>query len=400
MRAKFNNGRCDQRSSRILFVVDMAIRGMNNWPVLFLVDQDRSRSVNVLVQFKGRDHRLSRLSDRFNDPHFQEFCTGRYYYSASDRPGDKSYMRDAIDFILDMDTKLQEANFLQWSDLVGGTRRDLKPNPQPDEMPFSRDDRLQVDAALGIIKRDGREPTIDEVETLIESLPGTEFDPNAGRSWRAREHVAKVLGANERDREYRRGMVAITVEDVIKAIKDEKPKAAKDYTDEELIAFICEDHKFSSVKEDAVKKLNDPTFRHVVAEEKHEHDLKFYRPVPKLLQLQKAEGRPGLISSIGNSQVSQLLSRELIGKKSIGRVYQAVNLACGIVFGIEEKGIAENGSKLDRPGYHHMLCLPHTQKLIKDIASALLIRWRIINDVSELYADVIDEAESTADAAE
>jgi hypothetical protein len=44
--------------------------------------------------------------------------------------------------------------------------------------------------------------------------------------------------------------------------------------------------------------------------------------------------------------------------------------------------------------------LQHTQKFIKDIASALLIRWRVINDVSELYADVIDEAESAADAAE
>jgi hypothetical protein len=185
---------------------------------------------------------------------------------------------------------------------------------------------------------------------MIGSLPGPEFDPNSDRSWRARNHIDRVLGSENEDKEYRRKMVDITVDGVIKAIKDEKPKAAKDYTDEELTAFIYEDQKFSSVKNDAVKKLNDPTFRHVVAEQKHEHDMEFYRPVPKLLQLQKADGKPGLITSISNSHAFQLSSRGLIDKKAINRVYQAINLACGIVFGIEEKGIAENGSKLDRPG--------------------------------------------------
>jgi hypothetical protein len=78
-------------------------------------------------------------------------------------------------------------------------------------------------------------------------------------------------------------------------------------------------------------------------------------------------------------------------------IRDAVNIACGIVFGIEEKGIAENGSKLDRPGYHHMLCLPSTQKRIKDIASALLVRWQVIADVSALYADAIVDADKDAD---
>jgi hypothetical protein len=398
MRAKLaiNNGRCDLQSSRILFVVDMAIRGMNNWPLLFLVDLARGKSVNVQVQFKGRDHRLPpRLSKLYFDKYFTDFCTGRYFFPDSGKD-DEGRMENAFDFILNMDERLQDAGFLQWSDLVAGIEeRQPSERPQGTEAPFTREDQLQIDAVLGSIKSAGQEPTIEDIEGAIEALPGPPFDPNGTRARKAREHVERVLS----EPDYRRKIVSTIIDpdDVIKAIKDERPKPQEDYTDAELVDFIYGAQTLSPVADDAVSLLKNPTFRFVIAQQKHDHDVMFYRPVPKLLQLQKADGKPGLISDIGNKFAANLLSRGLIDKTAIGRTYQAINTACGIVFGIEEDGIAKNGSKLDRPGYHHVLCLPHTQRRIKDIAAALLIRWNQIKDVSELYGDVIEETAAAAE---
>jgi hypothetical protein len=339
------------------------------------------------------------------NPRFPDFCTGRYYFPDSGRDQNNTdqhnigkkraegAMPEAFDFILNMDERLQAAGFLQWSHLLEGNEYEHEENKlQGTQAPFTREDRLQIDSMLGTIIASGNEPTDDDVEMVIQSLPGPQIDEEGKplkRIERARTHIEKVLN----EPSYRAELVRtkLSPHEIIKAIKHEEPKSPEAYTNEELSVFISGTPNFAPIEDDAINHLSDPTFRFVIANQKHEHDVRFYRPVPTLLQLQKADGKPGLITDISATLAANLLGRGVVERPQIAAIYKAVNIACGIVFGMEEDGIARNGSRLDQPGYHHVLCLPRTQARIKDLASALLTKWHCIRHIDALYSDVIDD---------
>jgi hypothetical protein len=394
MRAKYRDGRCERGSSRILFVVDMAIRGMNNWPLLFIVDLKRSDSVNTQVQLLGRILRLPpRLSSRFRDNHFNDCCTGRYYYPDS---GSKNIgaMPTSYEFMLNMDERLQAANFIQWSHLLQGVTPEELPPAEGIEKPFTREDRLQIDAELGDLIDVGKEVTEEQIDYIIGGLPGMpEPNPETGsrgeRGESARQHIQSALT----DRDYRARMVKITVEDdkILKPIKHEEPKKMEDYTNQELREFIKSVPEFESMLEQMSELLTNAAFRLSIAKQRREHDVRLYRPVPKILQLQDADGKPGLVTDIARALASSLVSRGLIDKKDVGRVFPNIYIATGIVTGMSGDGITKNDSKLDQPAYHHILSLPHSQKMIKDIAVAFMVRKGLIKNISLLYSDVIND---------
>src|SRR4029077_8738814 len=209
-------GRCNRYCARVLFVVDMAIRGMNNWPLLFVVDLKRSGSVIEQVQTAGR---LARLPVRLFKPEqpkeFMHFTHPRWYFPESGQES-ISAIESAWDFITGMQGRVEAGGFIQWSQLLEGVSRKECEMPQGIESPFTLIDRLEVDHQLGTIKTSGESINEQDIERIIDSLPG-KMTPD--RRERARNHINKVLNV----REYRESGVRPIVT-IIKPISKEEPK--------------------------------------------------------------------------------------------------------------------------------------------------------------------------------
>jgi hypothetical protein len=400
MRAKREEqkGRCDEQSARILFVVDMAIRGMNCWPLLYLVDIKRGGSVNVQVQTKGRDSRWPYfLSHLVSHPRFNHFCTGRYYVPESGGPSGE--MEAAFSFILNMENRLLDANLRSWYEVLRGERIDADDRePQGTENPFSQIDQVQVDCRIGEIVKAGRKPTPDEIDAIIESLPG---DKPKDRRQRARDHIEKVIDPTDKGHEYRQRVVDTTQRDPIRPISQEIPKPAETYTLPELKAFLEEDRTWSDLFEQVVRDIEtSDTVRMMVAQLRRRRDLELYRAPPKVLQLQEANGRPGILRDIAKKFTGELLNAGAINRASIAEPVKAINTAAAIVAGMENiKSATRNDGPLDRPGYHHVFLQPSTQRRIRKLAIGVLLKRGVLASAMSLYNDVLDGADDDQAAA-
>lgn len=384
MRALTNNGRCGPGSSRIMFVVDIAIRGLNHWGLKYVVDVKRSASWSEQVQTLGRTSRLPKhLSTLVGDAMFDSFCHPRLYYpdTGSD---ERSAARDAWDFILQMDSRIENSGLPSWCDLVDGI--EIKPIEQPADAaaPFTLVDQLQIDNALGQLTSSGVQITPERTDAIIRSLP----DPQSkNRMDAAREHIRRILT----DREYRDEIVKPTFE-IIRPISREAPKKPEDYSDEELTQFIL-DHPL--IPNDWIDKLSDTNLRLAVAIMKRDDDFKHYRPVTKIRQLQDADGRPGVLTDVRNSLLLDLMSLGLEYPRIIAPVSWAVNRAASKLCGVKGDSATENDGVLDRPHYHYQFSLPAVKHKIKRLALAELLMRGVVGPAVHLYSGSAGQANAS-----
>jgi hypothetical protein len=385
MRAKRNNGRCDEQSARIHIVVKIGVRGMNNWPILFIGDVSRGESVNTQVQLKGRDLRLPpHLSKMVGTTMFERFCSGRYYYP--DSGGSSGTMQQAYDFILN--DAIEDAEFITWDDLMSGESLDDMHEPQGTESPFTFTDRIHVDEALGYLAVQGVPITPDHVESIIGCLPPVMTDP---RRKRVLQHVERIMT----DERYRKKFAATTVpeESVIRPIAREEPKEVDDYSVEELAEFVIAGQKYGDDTNQIVESLSiNPLMRRVIAIEKRSHDARRFRPVPRLYQLQKtSDGRAGLLTTIADKMRSDLIKAEIINSDAvyIGLVRSAVNVATSRLCGMSSDDHATRNfprGALDNPYYHHQFGRPQVVHKIKELAVAFLVHWGHLPNLARLYS--------------
>jgi hypothetical protein len=121
------NGRCDADSKRILIVRDMALRGLNCWPLTVVIDLVKGGSVNVQVQILGRPVRWPfRLKHFVDDPLFEQFCHPRWYTPAT---GPESATRPAWEFIRDMRGSITTSGIHDWGDLIRGVNFSTDTSP-------------------------------------------------------------------------------------------------------------------------------------------------------------------------------------------------------------------------------------------------------------------------------
>jgi hypothetical protein len=385
MLALENNGRCTSGSSRIIFVVDIAIRALNHWALKYVVDVKRSGSWSEQLQTIGRMSRLpSHLTGMRGDPQFDEFCHPRWYFPY---PGENSRIsnaaRDAWEFILQMDARLENSGLPTWPDLLENRKVEETVEPPDPNAPFTMMDRLQIDNELGALQEHGKQISPEDVARIVAELP----DPQApGRTECAREHIRRVLT----DRDYRRRIIEPSF-DIIRPISREAPKDAAEYTIDELSDFILRDDDFDN---DIIDELGtNATIRKVVAQAKRKQDKQYYRTPIKIRQLIEANEKPGVLTDIRNSIVGDLIKSGFDYRAIIGPVSQAVYAAAAIMCGmVDENGTPDenctrNEGPLDRPSYHYQFSIPSVQKKLKQIAMGKLIVRGVVGPAQNIYGD-------------
>jgi hypothetical protein len=385
------DGRCDRTCARIVFLVDIGVRGLNHWPWNFIVDLKRSGSVSEQVQTLGRLSRPGRLQRKWQDiVRYEHFCHPRWYFPQAglDQIG---AIKGAWDFVVDMDSRMQAANMFTWRDIAEGKTRSNIGTEQNLAAPFTLMDRLQIDRALNDLHANSLPPSEYDIRRIIAELPGQH---SAERDEHAREHIENVLTKPE----YKRQLINLKIkkEHMIRPIAMEQPKKPSDYTFEELAAYILHDDETEEVVKQAdVEKLKtDISFRDFVARRKRKDDKRLFRQVPKMRQLQKEGGQAGILSDITNDLMGEMQKIQLVNGYSpdvYGNLSAAINNATCMLTGVElgEKCTANNGV-LDLPSYHYQFIVPSTVRRIKDLAIALMIHKGDIPSLTEFYRDAIN----------
>jgi hypothetical protein len=376
LRAKQNRGRCDGQSSRILFVVDMGIRGLNNWPVLALVDIARGESINVQVQAAGRPMRLPpHLADIAQSKELSDFATIRYFYP--DSGGSPGAMEQAVSFILEMDARFENAGLVQWSDVLEGTTAPAGRGIQAPEQPFTLGDRVQVDAVLGGMMADGVVIDEDAVEEIIRQLPPVMTE---GRRERAAEHIERVLN----DDRYRASLVDLEDVPHVRPVSQEEPKQVGQHTLDELAQYVLDSRKLEKSRDIILADLREgrPVTILLVSQSKHDEDMRFYRPPIRLFRLQRSNEGPGILTESATALLNDLDKRGVMDRADAGKVYAAVNTAVARICRVDD---TSNDGPLDQPAYHHALGLPRTQQAIKETAVKLLILHGVLPDAAAVY---------------
>lgn len=389
MRAKERfNGRCDdEQAARILFVVDMGIRGLNNWTCLYEVDVARSASVSVQSQLRGRMDRIGRLRWILDQERsdLYRFITVRYFYPEAG--GGAAPMERAYDWLHKMDEKFDASGLRTWQHLIDGVTDVERAEPQPTEEPFTLGDRIQIDDAIGKRLEDGADfDDIDAaaVDAIIEALPPQLTDR---RRDMAREHIDKVLN----DPEYRRQQIEIPQMDAVQAIQLERPKRPDQYSIDELIEFVKNSAVLQDMSAEFIEDLlsGKAVARRAVGALKHDAMARYYVPPVKIWSLQtdnysKHGGYKSVVAHLADPLVSDLLKREIFENfgQAQGIVRKAINGALMRVFGVVD---VSNNGPLDTPGYHHKILSPSVQQTVKDIAHRIMLSNGELGAASAVY---------------
>jgi hypothetical protein len=379
MRALENKGRCFRGCARIAFVVDIGLRGMNHWACKFITDVKRSSSWSEQLQTIGRTSRLPpHLGDKANDKSFNLFCHPRFYYPDYTAPNDipcNLGARNAWAFIVETDERLERSGLPSWPALLSGEISHSEERPTDATAPFTPADQLIVDTALGELLAQNKPLTDDAIEDIVSKLPGPQSDD---RATAARTRAKRVRD----DAAYRDSQVKPSF-DVIQPISREEPKNPEDYTIEELSEFIV---RSQHLKNDYVQQLANPAIRDLIGQMKHQEDIKHFRPVAKIRQLQKAKGRPGILTTIRNSIQRELAESGFWHNRLWSPLSKEVNSQCAKLCGAQDMtNPCENDSLLDRPHYHYQLSIPSVRRKLKDMVIGELILKGHLGAAKHLY---------------
>jgi hypothetical protein len=386
------SGRCVPASKRILFVVDMAVRGMNNWPILFIVDIACGGAKNIQVQLKGRDLRLPKdlFGKLVKDTHFNDFCMGRYYYP-KDANKKLTSTEWAFDFILDMEENAA-THCMHWRDLLRGKDPSKLPEVADTEDSFTRLDQLHIEAGLSAIRSTKSSITQiskDDIERTVLSLPKIK-GPQGSRARQARQYASDIVGKPE----FRAKLISTNLlpEDIIQPIAQQEPKKEDDYTDPELLAFILNSPDYDSDRNEVKDCIlsGNSILRKQVAKNKRKYDAQLFVRVPRLMRLRNSPDGIGILDEIKGRLQGDLISSKQITPRQLGRVAQAVAAATCLAVGKSgkwefEKDYTANDGPLDHPSYHLEFNTPQSKALIMNLALKLLRQRREVISSNLFY---------------
>jgi hypothetical protein len=398
MRAKYTRGRCDSRAARILFVVNIGVRGINNWPCLYLVDIARSESVARQVQFDGRPGRLPpHLTPLLNQPDLHEFITTRYYFPDAEGEGYSS-LEVARNFLHTMEEKYQNSGLLTWDAVLEGST-DSEPVPlQGTEEPFSLGDRIQVDSRLGEKLAAGvavEELGDDDLDTIIDTLPPEITDR---RRRLATEHLK-----NLRDPEYRKKLWTIGQLAPVRAVLAERPKQPEEYALQELLDFVLSSTFFPDQERPVhVQNLlaGNQSTQWLVGRILHDYHARHYEPPVAILRLRTVKGQTGIVNRLASDLAHDLLTRGLLPDRTTAEreVHRALHRALCHIFGVFGDDATRNDGPLDHPGYHHKILSPGVQRKIRDYTVRFMMQMGSLEAAARVYGHGDEENPSSAES--
>jgi hypothetical protein len=131
MHAQDTHGQADSHCKRVLLMCNIGVRGLNNWPVSYIVDCTRSdkpfSSITDLIHFaygraiRWRDRKTWLSPDPENL--LKEFATAHILIpDSSDATAKLEALGKADEFIKSMQQSIGGAGFLTWLDLLEGKR--------------------------------------------------------------------------------------------------------------------------------------------------------------------------------------------------------------------------------------------------------------------------------------
>jgi len=268
MAAKGNDGRVVPSSCRFLATVQVGQFGLNNWPCTTVLYADATESVVDIVQRIGRAMRGSK-------------GTVRVYYRRADQEKFEPRLKAALEYMLDMETKLRNAGFLWIDDWAMQTESKLD---RPAVVPLlSELERRETEKVVGRMCIDNATGDDDEYRRRIGELASRLVRPGPGEEEK-RAALDAYAEALRHDDGRRRKM--LNIPDPLEpprtsvVVKDEPPA---DYSNERLIEAIRQ-----GVLEDggnmaeAVRRVNDgDLLRTVYVQRLRNWEQQFYEP-PKL----------------------------------------------------------------------------------------------------------------------
>jgi hypothetical protein len=268
MAAKANEGQVVSSSCRFLATVQVGQFGLNNPPCTTVLYADATESVVDIVQRIGRAMRGSS-------------GTVRVYYRRADQDKFEPRLKAALEYMLDMETKLRNAGFLWIDDWAMQTDSKLD---RPAAVPLlSEIERRETEKVVGRMCIDNVTEDNDEYRRRIGELVSRLVLPGPGADEK-RASLDAYADALRHDGEDRRRILGVPIplepSRTKVVVKDEPPA---DYSNERLIEALRQ-----GVLEDggnmaeAVRRVNDgDLLRTVYVQRLRNWEQQFYEP-PKL----------------------------------------------------------------------------------------------------------------------
>lgn len=384
MLARNNNGQAVAKSARILLMAQIGVRGINNWPLKYVVDTTATVSLPELIQFNiGRPIRWPwHLAHWIKDETKGLFTTTTVVCLSDLLEKKQKAYADAHNFVMEQRELLADAGFNTWNDICNGhVTHDEEIVIVPSDTPFTDSDRTDIKVGLGEAIGQGvdvKEPAA--ICNIVDRL----FPPAEGkRRERAKEYANDlVTDPGFREREVPSGTSADV--SAIGVVAKLKPQDV--YDTETLVRFVQWEDSYAELRLDYIQDIKDG--RRTVVNSVTDHLKRInehnYRELPKSEAL----------SAVFKELTNELLNKELnprgpggkprfmaMPSNDYGAVARAVRNSAYALFGMRDAGV-DNGPMDKRP--YHVAMKVRYRRQIKDMAVARLVSQGLIPAYSNL----------------
>jgi hypothetical protein len=382
MRAKNNRGRADKTSKRILLMCNIGLRGINNWPILYVLDLTGAASMAEDIQFWGRGTRLPDHLRSLHDPtrpDLAQYITVRYCIAETAGFGDKQRQIEEVrDFILNMRQQIIDRQFVTWVDIAEGKAVAGVPpvHVSPGPGPLTLPDRLRLQNQLGFALSQGRALDDGDLDRMVcWPVDGNGQPPSPARVERDKAYIRQLID----NPTFGRGELfgddeKAHVETVMVKLK---PQAV--YAPEQLLAFIKEHPDFEasrSIFQERIEDGDDPVIM-LISQLLREQQTRLFREPGRTYTLQ---GSGGVLRTVAGEFCHMLIKQGVLDPKNEGEVYKAVNIAASGLFGIKD---ASNNGGMDQHAYH-VAILGRFRRAIERRAQRCLLRKGLLPGLSGL----------------
>jgi hypothetical protein len=362
MAAKANRGRVVPSSCRFLATVQVGQFGLNNHCCTTVLYADATESVVDIVQRIGRAMR-------------GKDGTVRVYYRRADQEKFEPRLKMALEYLLDMETKLRSAGFL-WID-EWAMQTDSKLD-RPAAVPLLRDiERMETEKVIGRMCIDNATEDDDEYRRRIDELisrlvpPG----PRAEEKRAAINAHANLLRHDDEDRRRTLGIpIPLEPPSTSVVVKDEPPS---DYSDERLIEALRQGVLLDGGNmAEAIRCVKEKQHsRALYVQLLRQHELKYYERPIETTRLDERCRK--LANSLGKTLPGYQYNPHF--KAAI----RSINLAVAWYFGIQNIGRKE----IEPYEAHYVNALARWEHKgpVMAVAKALMID-KVGKDMPELAA--------------
>lgn len=388
MQAKDYRGRAGHNSKRVLLMINIGLRGLNNWPIQFVVDCTDRTSETEETQLRGRGIRLpDHLAKYWSTDAMLKYISMVTYIPQSVATDEKVMtLYETTNFLHNMLPIVSGAGFRTWSDIAAGVDINSGPPPviDPSALPLTGADKLQLMAGLGseIVQATTNNTDVNlkpAVEGLVNRLKP---EATGRRRERAVQYVIDLI--EKPDFRLEETFAPMTRQQAktepVRCVTHLKPKDI--YTVAELIRKVQSDPQYAALRQEYVDRLNsgDPLIVHAVSQQHRSDDRISYKEPPRVFKLNATPHRDGALSGIVAELHDSLKKCDEVQQSDYGEVAKTVYEAAQNLFGVDD---AQNDGPLDQHAYHVEIMGRQRNRIMK-MALGLLAERGIVRNIAAL----------------